>query len=165
LEEPRGDSAIHIGRRVERSGLKAVMVSVEIAYKPRLEQDKTTVLVVEDEIIIRLMVADALRAQGINVIEASNGDEALRVLQSSLPVQLLLTDIRMPSELDGLALAHAARVARPGLKLIVASSQLAGHEVAGLADAFFAKPFNLRAVVARVTSLLAEEAHHARRRR
>jgi DNA-binding response OmpR family regulator len=149
---------------VERSGLKAVMVSVEIAYEPRLEHDKTTVLVVEDEVIIRLMVADALRAQGINVIEASDGDEALRVLQSSLPIQLLLTDIRMPSELDGLALAHAARAARPGLKLIVASSQPAGHEVAGLADAFFAKPFDLKAIVARVKSLLTE-AQHAQRRR
>jgi CheY-like chemotaxis protein len=139
------------------------MVSVEIAYEPRLEPDKTTVLVVEDEIIIRLMVADALRAQGINVIEASNGDEALRVLQSSLPVRLLLTDIRMPSELDGLALAHAARAARPGLKLIVASSQQVGHEVDGLADAFFAKPFALKAIVQRVRSLLAET-HHAQGR-
>ncbi len=140
------------------------MVSVEVAYEPRPGQDKTTVLVVEDEIIIRLMVADALRAQGINVIEASNGDDALRVLQSSLPVQLLLTDIRMPSELDGLALAHIARAARPGLKLIVSSGQPAGHEVDGLADAFFAKPFDLRAIVQRVQSLLAET-HHAQGRR
>ncbi len=155
---------MHIAQQVERSGLKAVMVTVEIAYEPRLEQDKTTVLVVEDEIIIRLMVADALRAQGINVIEASDGDEALRVLQSSLPIQLLLTDIRMPSELDGLALAHAARAARPGLKLIVASSQPAGHEVDGLADAFFAKPFDLRAMVERVKSLLSEACHERKRR-
>lgn len=139
-------------------------MSVEIAYEPGLEQNAATVLVVEDETLIRLMVADALRARGINVIEASNGDEALRVLQSSLPVQLLLTDIRMPSMLDGLALAHAARAVRPGLKLIVASSQAAGHEVAGLADAFFAKPFDLKAVVQRVQSLLAE-ARHGRARR
>jgi two-component system, response regulator PdtaR len=135
-----------------------------MACEPALEENKATVLVVEDEILIRLMVADALRAQGITVIEASNGDEALRVLQSSVPVELLLTDIRMPSALDGLALAHAARAARPDLKLIVASSQPAGDEVAGLADAFFAKPFDLKGVVQRVKSLLAE-AHHARGRR
>ena len=131
--------------------------------EPQLGEDKTTVLVVEDEVLIRLMVADALRAQGINVIEAADGDEALRVLQSSLPIQLLLTDIRMPSELDGLALAHVARAARPGLKLIVASSQPAGHEVTCFADAFFAKPFVLTALVERVKSLLAEP-HHARKR-
>jgi DNA-binding response OmpR family regulator len=135
-----------------------------MACEPALEENQTTVLVVEDEILIRLMIADALRAQGISVIEASNGDEALRVLQSSLPVQLLLTDIRMPSALDGVALAHAARAVRPGLKLIVASSQPAEQEVAGLADAFFAKPFDLKGVVERVKSLLSE-AHHARKRR
>jgi two-component system, response regulator PdtaR len=141
------------------------MVSLEVAsVSEREAQEKTTVLVVEDEVIIRLMIADALRAQGISVIEASNGDEALRVLQSSLPVDLLLTDIRMPSALDGLALAHAARAERPGLKLIVASSQPGAREAAGLADAFFAKPFDLRAIVERVRSLLSE-AQHARKRR
>jgi DNA-binding NtrC family response regulator len=137
------------------------MVSVEIACEPRAEQAKATVLVVEDEVLIRLMVSDALRAQGINVIEASNADEALRVLQSALPIQLLLTDIHLPSALDGLALAHAARATRPDLKLIVASSQPAVREAAGLADAFFAKPFVLTAMVERVRSLLAE-AQHAR---
>lgn len=140
------------------------MVSVEqVVGEPWLEEDKSTVLVVEDEVLIRLMVADALRAQGITVIEATNGDEALRVLQSPLPVHLLLTDVQMPSELDGLALAHAARAARPGLKLIVASSRPVGHEVDGLADAFFTKPFDLRAMVTRVRSLLTE-LHHERAR-
>jgi DNA-binding response OmpR family regulator len=144
---------------------RRLTVNVEVVVcEPELEQGKTTVLVVEDEIIIRLMIADALRAQGINVIEASNGDEALRVLQSPLPVELVLTDIRMPSELDGLALAHAARAARPGLKLIMASSQPVGHETAGLADAFFAKPFDLTAMVARVKSLLSEVRHGRKRR-
>jgi two-component system, response regulator PdtaR len=135
------------------------MVSVEIACEPRVEQAKATVLVVEDEVLIRLMVADALRALGITVIEASNADEALRVLQSPLPIQLLLTDVHLPSALDGLALARAARATRPDLKLIVASSQPAAREVAGLADAFFAKPFVLTAMVERVRSLLAEPQH------
>jgi len=136
----------------------------EVACRPALEEDEPTVLVVEDEVLIRLMVADALRAQGINVIEASNGEEAMRVLQSALPVQLLLTDVRMPSALDGLALAHAARAERPDLKLIMATSQRADDELAGLADAFFSKPYELNAIVGRVKSLLAQT-HHARRRR
>ena len=140
------------------------MVSLEVARKPELEQDQSTVLVVEDEVLIRLMIADALRAEGITVIEASNGDEAMQVLQSALPVQLLLTDIRMPSALDGLALAHAARVARPGLKLIVASSQVSRDEVAGLADAFFSKPYHLNAIVDRVKSLVKEVQHGGQRR-
>lgn len=140
------------------------MVNMDVAYVPELDADETIVLVVEDEVLIRLMLADALRSQGINVIEASNGDEAMRVLQSALPVRLLLTDIRMASDLDGLALAHAARVTRPGLKLIVAASQVSGDEVAGLADAFFSKPYSLTTIVERVKSLLAE-AHHERQQR
>lgn len=134
-------------------------MSLEVAHKPELEQDQMSVLVVEDEVLIRLMIADALRSQGITVIEASNADEAMHVLQSVLAVQLLLTDIRMPSSLDGLALAHAARVARPGLKLIVASSQAADDEVMNLADAFFSKPYDLNAIVNRVKSLLEEVQH------
>jgi CheY-like chemotaxis protein len=140
------------------------MVNVEVARVPELDEAKATVLVVEDEVLIRLMIADALRAQGLNVIEASNGEEAMRVLQSALPVELLLTDIRMASETDGRALAHAARGARPGLKLIVASSLAADDELAGLADAVFSKPYSLIAIVDRVKSLLAE-AQHARQRR
>ena len=140
------------------------MVSVEVACKPELELDQKTVLVVEDEVLIRLMVADALRSEGLTVIEASNGDEAMSVLQSAVPIQLLFTDIRMASELDGLALAHAARVVRPGLKLIVASSQRLDDEVASLADAFFSKPFVLNTIVNRVKSLLSETDYERQRR-
>ncbi len=140
------------------------MVNAECACEPVVDEDKATVLVVEDEVLIRLMIADALRAQGIAVIEASNGDEAMHVLQSALPVQLLLTDIHMASEFDGLALAHAARAARPGLKLIVASSLQSDYEVVSLADAYFSKPFNLNAIVDRVKSLLAEARHERQQR-
>ena len=140
------------------------MVSVEVACKPELELDQKTVLVVEDEVLIRLMVADALRSEGLTVIEASNGDEAMSVLQSAVPVQLLFTDIRMASELDGLALAQAARAVRPGLKLIVASSQMLSDEVAGLADAFFSKPFVLNTIIDRVKSLLSETDYERQQR-
>jgi DNA-binding NtrC family response regulator len=139
-------------------------VNLEVACKPEFEQDQMTVLVVEDEVLIRLMIADALRSAGLAVIEASNGDEAMRVLQSALPVHLLVTDIRMASELDGLALAHAARAMRPGLKLIVASSQVSRDEVAGLADAFFSKPYVLSMIIDRVKALLSEAEHERQQR-
>jgi len=140
------------------------MVSLEAACKPECEHDRMTVLVVEDEVLIRLMIADALRAEGLAVIEASNGDEALRVLQSALPVQLLLTDIRMASKLDGLTLAHAARAVRPNLKLIVVSSHVSGDEVTGLADAFFRKPYIVNTIIERVKSLLLEADHEQQQR-
>jgi DNA-binding NtrC family response regulator len=128
----------------------------EAAWKPEAGTDEATVLVVEDEVLIRMMLADALREQGLAVVEASDSDEALTVLQSTLPIRLLLTDIRMPSEIDGLALARLARVARPDLKVIVASSHL-DAAFAGIADAFFSKPYNVRAVARRVKELLTHQ--------
>ena len=55
------------------------------------------------------MVADELRGQGLQVLEASNADEALAILESSLPVHSLFTDVRMPGPIDGVALAKSPR--------------------------------------------------------
>ena len=86
------------------------MLAVEGGTAPR----ELTVLLVEDEVLTRLMLADELRSQGLQVLEASNADEALTVLQSSLLVHLLFTDIRMPGEMDGVALAKFAHARFPG---------------------------------------------------
>ena len=94
------------------------MLAVEGGTSPR----ELTVLLVEDEVLTRLMLADELRSQGLQVLEASNADEALTVLQSSLPVHLLFTDIRMPGEMDGVALAKFAHARFPGIKSIIGSS-------------------------------------------
>lgn len=113
--------------------------------------------------LIRLMIADALRAQGRSVVEASNSEEALIVLASSVPVDLLLTDIRLPSKMDGLSLARSARASRRDLKLVVASSHHAGGDLDAVADAFFCKPYAVNAVVDRVKKLLAESRYAAGR--
>jgi CheY-like chemotaxis protein len=70
--------------------------------------ERLTVLLVEDEVLIRLMLAEELRSHGVQVLEASNAEEALTVLESSLPVHVLFTDIRMPGAMDGVALAKFA---------------------------------------------------------
>jgi two-component system, response regulator PdtaR len=129
-------------------------VALDVAQEAQPEPEKAAVLVVEDEVLIRLMIADALRAQGIGVIEASNGDEAQAVLASSIPIDLLLTDIRMPSKMDGLALARFARAARPKLKLIIASSESADSCGSEVADAFFHKPYTVSALLRSIKSLL-----------
>ncbi len=130
------------------------LVALDVAQEAELERQKATVLVVEDEVLIRLMVADALRAQGIGVIEASNGDEAQAVLASSIPIDLLLTDIRMPSKMDGLTLARFARAARPKLKLIIASSEPADSCGSEVADAFFHKPYTVSALLRSIKNML-----------
>jgi two-component system, response regulator PdtaR len=114
--------------------------------------EKPTVLLVEDEVLIRLMVADELRDLGLQVLEASNADEALSILESSLSVHLLFTDVRMPGPLDGIALAKLARARFPHLKLIIASSR--ELEVSPRADAYLCKPYDLDRVIHEVKKLV-----------
>jgi CheY-like chemotaxis protein len=111
------------------------------------------VLLVEDEVLIRLMLADELRSQGLQVLEASNADEALTVLQSSLPVHLLFTDIRMPGRMDGVALAKVAHARFPQIKSIIGSSGRPEQSI-DFANAFLAKPYDLRELADQVRRLL-----------
>ncbi len=133
---------------------RAIVVKAEPGGEPECRKQKPTVLVVEDEVLIRLMIADTLRANGLNVVEASNCDEAVAVLRSSVPLDIVLTDMRMPHESDGLVLARLVRETRPELKLIIAASH-ATEEHLALADAFFCKPYDLIAVVSRIKHFLA----------
>jgi CheY-like chemotaxis protein len=130
------------------------MLAAEGAASPR----ELTVLLVEDEVLTRLMLADELRNQGLQVLEASNADEALTVLQSSLPVHLLFTDIRMPGEMDGVALAKLAHVRFPQIKSIIGSSGRP-ESIDDFADAFLAKPYDLRELIKQVRRLLSESGY------
>ena len=130
------------------------MLAAEGAASPR----ELTVLLVEDEVLTRLMLADELRSQGLQVLEASNADEALTVLQSSLPVHLLFTDIRMPGEMDGVALAKLAHARFPQIKSIIGSSGKP-ESIDDFADAFLAKPYDLRELIKQVRRLLSESGY------
>jgi two-component system, response regulator PdtaR len=125
------------------------MLAVQVATAP----ETPTVLLVEDEVLIRLMVADELRGQGLQVLEASNADEALAILESSLPVHLLFTDVRMPGPIDGIALAKLAQAKFPQLKLIIGSSRQL--EMSPQADAFLCKPYDLHKMIEEVERVLA----------
>lgn len=128
------------------------MSAIEAGAAPR----QLTVLLVEDEVLTRLMLADELRSQGLQVLEASNAHEALTVLRSALPVHLLFTDIRMPGEMDGVALAKFAHAHFPQIKRIIGSSGRPEQPTGDFADAFLAKPYDLRAMVDQVRRLLSE---------
>ena len=82
------------------------------------------VLVVDDEVLIRMVFADSLRDAGFTVMEAANGDEALRLLNAQIHIDAMITDVRMPGEIDGLALATAARALRPELPIAISSAHL-----------------------------------------
>lgn len=113
-----------------------------------------TILLVEDEVLIRMATADALRGAGFTVIEAAHAEEALSILNASVSVDLVMTDVRMPGPIDGLALSQMLRASRPQLKLVIVSGEQASASARSAADLFFPKPVNLAVVIERITKLL-----------
>jgi CheY-like chemotaxis protein len=83
---------------------------------------KPTVLLAEDVPLVRMMVADSLRKSGFQVIEAADGEEAMRVIEMGFPVHVVVSDVHMPgASMDGLDLARWAHRHRPDLKVILTS--------------------------------------------
>jgi CheY-like chemotaxis protein len=119
--------------------------------------ERVHVLVVEDELVIRMLISDALRDEGYNVIEAFNGDEAVDILNAGLAVDLIVSDVRMPGSLDGLGLLDFARQHFPVLPIILTS----GHLQPSLAMAkgathFLDKPFLIESLLRLVAAELSE---------
>ena len=112
------------------------------------------VLVVEDEVLIRELIAETLRDAGISVVEAPDADEALLVLNNFATVSLVLTDIRMPGSMDGVGLARLVRAKRPDIKIVFISSHLFDPATLACCDAFVAKPFDTRNLFAKIDHLL-----------
>jgi CheY-like chemotaxis protein len=111
------------------------------------------ILIVEDEALVRMVMAEEFRAAGYVVIECANADEAWDLLKSGVSVDLLFSDVQMPGRLDGLALAHAAREQFPDLPIVIASAHLPAAE-AKIFDVFLRKPFPPENARRQVVSLL-----------
>ena len=115
--------------------------------------DVSVVLLVEDEPLVRVVVTELLLEAGFRVIEAANAAEALTVLESGLPIDVLLADVDMPPGMNGYALAHQVRQRWPAVEILVTS----GRHWPGEGDlpagaAFFAKPCPMDAMVLHVGS-------------
>ena len=126
---------------------------VQCSTACRLKQRTLTILLVEDEALVRMIMADDFRDAGYDVIECSTGDEAWELLTTGVEIDLLFTDVHMPGGLDGLALAGSAREKLPDLPIIIASGLLPASEAAAF-DAFLAKPFPFEIALHRVAGLL-----------
>lgn len=118
------------------------------------------ILLVEDEFLIRFMLGDALRDAGYTVLEASNGQEGLALLQSGQMVDLMITDVRMPGEMDGMELTRRSKEMALARPVIVCSGHLTPSE-SEPADAFFAKPYSADALIDEVTRLIGGEVEAA----
>ncbi|MDZ7875096.1 MAG: response regulator [Rhizobium sp.] len=121
-----------------------------------MAQRGTTVIVVEDETLVRMDIAMSLQDEGFTVLEASNADEAIRLLDAHPEIRLMFTDIDMPGSMDGLKLAEAVRDRWPPVKIIVAS----GHrhlndDLLTIEGRFFSKPYNHARIISVMREMLA----------
>ena len=117
-----------------------------------------TVLVVEDEILIRSSVAEYLRRCGYRVLEATNADEAMIILEKqAIRLDVLFSSIPMGGAMNGFGLANRARELRPGLEVILTGTvDRAAHKAAELCeDSPLPKPYEPQVVVNRIKRLMA----------
>jgi CheY-like chemotaxis protein len=118
-----------------------------------------TVLVVEDEILVRLVIAEYLRECGYRVHEAAHAAEAVAILElPDVTIDIVFSDVQMPGTMDGFGLARWIRANRPGIEIILTSTVDRSAEIAGMlceAGPLLAKPYEPQHVVDRIKQLVA----------
>ncbi len=121
-------------------------------------RDGRTVLVVDDEPTVRMLLADILQELGCIAIEAADGEAGLRVLRSDGRLDLLVTDVGLPGSLNGRQLADAARLLRPDLPVLLitgyAENAVLSAGSLGPGMAVLTKPFGVDAVSARIREMV-----------
>jgi CheY-like chemotaxis protein len=120
-----------------------------------------SVLLVEDEALISLMVSEALSEGGFEVHEVSTAAEALNYIGAGGPVDVLFTDINLPGGMNGAELAQRARALLPELPVVYASGRYSGDDLPGRVphSVFVTKPYDPDALCAVLTELAAGTAH------
>jgi CheY-like chemotaxis protein len=133
--------------------------AAQIGFLPMAANlDRTIILVVEDELFVRMVAADLLAEDDRVVLEASCAEEALAVIDAQDRIDLLFTDVNMPGEMNGLDLAAVAHRRQPHMKLIVTSGakQMADDEIPDH-GIFISKPYPARILVELVQTKLADD--------
>jgi CheY-like chemotaxis protein len=117
-----------------------------------------TVLVVDDEPSVRMLIVDILEELGYTAIEAADGAEGLAILQTDTRVDLLVTDVGLPGGMNGRQLADAARAKRPELKVLFitgyAENAVIGSANLGAGMRVLTKPFDLDILAARIREMI-----------
>ncbi|HEX3429453.1 MAG TPA: response regulator [Rhizomicrobium sp.] len=115
--------------------------------------DAPTILIAEDEVVVRGVVADHLRKAGFRVIEAFNAAEAVEVLQSGEAVDLVFTDIAMPGIMNGVMLARWIYIHRTDVQVVLASGS--PESARALPEQhLFLKPYDLDEIEAHIRDAL-----------
>ncbi|AMM14831.1 hybrid sensor histidine kinase/response regulator [Burkholderia sp. PAMC 28687] len=120
--------------------------------------DGETVLVVDDEVTVRMLVADVLMELGYTVVEAADGVAGLKALRSNRNIDLIITDVGLPGGMNGRQMADAAQALRPDVKTLFitgyAEAAVIGDEALGPGMKILTKPFSIDALAARVRELM-----------
>jgi two-component system, response regulator PdtaR len=110
-----------------------------------------TVLVVEDEAMMRMKLAEELQDAGYLVVEASDGAEAVEILAVRRDVKIVISDVRMPGPIDGVELSRRVRSDYPGIKIVLSSGEPNAADSA-THDGFFLKPYRVARIVKHIRS-------------
>lgn len=113
-----------------------------------------TVLVVEDDMVLRMYAVEMIEEAGFRVIEAPDADTAIGVLETRNDIRIIFTDIDMPGSMNGLKLAHAVANRWPPIRIIATS----GHFRIGVGDLphggrFIPKPYRQHQIIGALTEL------------
>jgi DNA-binding response OmpR family regulator len=134
------------------------MANVDTVIFPDPKDRTPTILVVDDEVLIRMALSDYLQECGFKVLEAGTASEAIAVLKASeSPIDLVISDVVMPGEMDGFGLAQWIRASQPGLPCLLVSGDSRKAETATEVcekEAFLPKPYDLKILVARIRSMI-----------
>ncbi len=143
----------HAGRPVEEEP------PLDPAEAP-LAQQGETVLVVDDEPTVRMLVTEVLEELGYTPIEAADGAGGLHILRSNTRIDLLVTDVGLPGGMNGRQMAEAGRALRPGLKVLFitgyADNAVLGHDHLAEGMQVMVKPFSMELLATRVREIIAE---------
>jgi DNA-binding NtrC family response regulator len=119
-----------------------------------------TVLIVEDEVLIRMSAAATLEDAGFRVLEAGSSAEALQTLLANKDIDVLMTDVQLPGEMDGLDLVALVHRFHPGIRAIVVSGNTSAADASNAgAIGFLPKPYMAHSLVGALNELVARNLH------
>jgi PAS domain S-box-containing protein len=134
-------------------------VQPELGEVPRAESDGT-VLIVDDEPSVRMLVTEVVEQLGYSAIEAADGVSGLKVLESDVSIDLLITDVGLPGGVNGRQMADAARQTRPKLRVLFitgyAENAVIGNARLEPGMHVMTKPFALETLAARISAIISE---------
>ena len=120
-----------------------------------LSRIPAVVLVVEDEMMLRMRAVNMVEDAGYAPVEALDTDEAVATLESRSDIALMCTDIQLPGSMDGLGLAHTVHKRWPAIKIILVSGQLNPPNIdLPPCSRFFGKPLQAWQIIAQMRSMI-----------